>query len=79
MSDPMETKETFPYEAVMDLFRLCRDDPKIARSSVSTPYRRMLIQGHVRDVSKHYGVDPKRLSHITALMIENEDVAPAFA
>jgi hypothetical protein len=79
MTKTVETADTFPYDAVMDLVRACRADDQIARIEQSTPHRRTLVRRHVMEVSERYGVDPKQLSHVTALMMDNKDVAPAFA
>lgn len=76
--DP-NSAEGFPYEAVMDLYRLCRDDPRLERAVVNSRYRRKLIQGHIEDVSRYYEIDAKKLAHVTALMIEHKSVEPAFA
>lgn len=76
--DP-NTPAGFPYEAVMELFRLCRDDPKIERAVPNSPYRKRLVQGHAKEVGDRYEIDPKRLAHVTALMMQNKDVQAAFA
>lgn len=78
MTQPVETQQAYPYEAVMDLVRACRADDQIARIEQSTPYRRTLVRRHVIAVSERYGIDPKRLSHVTALMMDNKDVSIAF-
>jgi hypothetical protein len=74
----VETADSFPYDAVIDLVRACRADDQIARIGQSTPHRRTLVRRHVTEVSERYGIDPKQLSHVTALMMDNKDVSAAF-
>lgn len=44
--------------------------------------RRVASEGitscHVMEISERYGIDPKRLSHVTALMMDNKNVSIAF-
>lgn len=73
------TAASFPYEAVMELFRLCRDDPKIERAAPNSPYRKRLVHELAKEVGDRYEIDPRRLAHVTALMMQNKDVQEAFA
>jgi len=76
--DP-SSAEGFPYEAVMEFVRLCRDDRKIERAAPNSIYRRRLISEHTREVGGRYDIEPRRLAHVTALMMQNKDVQAAFA
>lgn len=69
----------FPYEAVMEFVRLCRNDPKIERAAPNSSYRRRLITERAREVGGRYNIEPRRLAHVTALMMQGKDVQAAFA
>lgn len=75
--DP-NSAEGFPYEAVTEFFRLCRDDPRIERAAANSTFRRRLIRGHAEDVGGRYRVEAGRLAHVTALMMQRKDVQAAF-
>lgn len=68
----------FPMEAVMELVQICRSDDMIEARANLPNARQALVEAHVNEVSARYGVDPKQLAHVTALMMDRKPVPPAL-
>lgn len=58
--------------AVMDLIRAARHDDRLA-GSPPAPLRRKIVQAHVDDVAKEYGLNSRDLALATAEMMSHPE------